>query len=118
VNREAELDRPSRVACSELFGFIIMFATDRLFDVRGGPLKTLEIRKFQWVLDTTAVEITGAGCGTLPFPVFRMVVGKEQHRAILMTPGRDIQPFVEFRRIKKNAVVNGHVSLVNERQGI
>ena len=45
-------------------------------------------------------------------------IGSCKHRAILMTPGRDVQPLVEFRRIKKNAVVNGHGGLFNKREGI
>jgi hypothetical protein len=44
-----------------------------------------------------------------------MVIGKSEHRPILMPSGWDIQPFVHLGRIEEDALVDTVLILVNKR---
>lgn len=52
----------------------------------------------------------------LPLPVFRVAVGKGENRSVLMPPAGNIEPVVAIGGIKKMAVVNGLVILINESE--
>lgn len=46
-----------------------------------------------------------------------MVVGKNQHKAVLMPSSREIHPFVNFRGIEKYAAVDTVLILIEKGEG-
>ena len=68
---------------------------------------TVEVLKRQRISDRVAAqEISVGGEFTVPSPVFHVSVGESERAAVVMPPGRNIEPTVDRGGIKKMSVVD------------